>query len=386
MDAELIAEKVDQAYDAVARSDADCWITFCRETDEVHEPCLPYILGFDVVWPTAIVVGPEESAVVLGRHDAPNANRLGVHDVYPYDESFVSPLREALGSVATESGTVAVNFDRDDNVADGLTHGLYLQLQDALGDDYDLVSAGDVVREVRGLKSATERKRIHAAAETTEELLAAMVDAWDPSWTEAEVSEWIHERMTERDLGSAWSWDYCPTVHAGGASEVGHTLPGDLTVPENELLHIDFGVRQDGYSADIQRLYVRGDVPEGLQAAFEDVRVAIDAGHDVLEAGVPGHEVDTAAREALTDAGWPAFEHAFGHQVGRAAHDGGTLLGPLWDRYGDAPRGEVRVGEIYTMELGVDTEWGYVGQEEMVEITEDGTEWVVPPQTELRSL
>ncbi|QCJ48076.1 Xaa-Pro peptidase family protein [Haloprofundus sp. MHR1] len=386
MDQTLIAGKVEQARAAVASDDTDCWITFCRETDEVDEPCLPYILGFDVVWPTAVVVGPEASAVVLGRHDAPNAERLGVHDVYPYDESFVPALREALDSVAADAETVAVNFDRDDNVADGLTHGLYLQLRDAIGDEYEFASAGDVVREVRGLKSATERERIYAAAETTEELLAAMVEAWDPSWTEAEIVDWLHARMTERDLGSAWSWEYCPTVHAGGASEVGHTLPGDRSVPRNELLHVDFGVRQDGYSADIQRLYVRGDVPDGLRSAFEDVRAAIDAGHGVLEAGVEGHEVDTAAREALTDAGWPAFEHAFGHQVGRAAHDGGTLLGPLWDRYGDAPNGEVRVGEIYTMELGVDTEWGYVGQEEMVEITETGTEWVVDPQTELRSL
>ncbi|WP_224450050.1 M24 family metallopeptidase [Haloprofundus salilacus] len=386
MDQALIAGKVEQAHAAVAQSDADCWITFCRETDEVHEPCLPYVLGFDVVWPTAVVVGPEKSAVVLGRHDAPNAERLGVHDVYPYDESFMPPLEKALETVAADAGTIAINFDLDDNVADGLTHGLYLRLRDAVGDDYDFVSAGDIVREVRGLKSPTERERIYAAAETTEELLAAMVDAWAPSWTESQIVIWMHERMTDRGLGSAWSWEYCPTVHAGGASEVGHTLPGDLEVPENELLHVDFGVRRDGYSADIQRLYVRGDVPDGLQSAFEDVRAAIDAGREVLRAGVRGHEVDAAAREALTDAGWPAFDHAFGHQVGRAAHDGGTLLGPLWDRYGDAPRGDVRVGEIYTMELGVDTEWGYVGQEEMVEITDEGTEWIVDPQTELRSL
>ncbi|MFB6111463.1 MAG: M24 family metallopeptidase, partial [Halobacteriaceae archaeon] len=99
-----------------------------------------------------------------------------------------------------------------------------------------------------------------------------------------------------------------------------------------------------------------------------------------------GHEVDAAARELITDRGWDPYEHALGHQVGRSAHDGGTLLGPEWDRYGDSVRRRVRPNEIYTLELGVDTDYGYIGQEEMVQITETGTEWVVDPQTEFRVL
>lgn len=383
MDTALVAEKVAQARDVVAESDVDCWLIFCRETDAIAEPALPYVLGFDVVWPTAVVVGPDDSDVILGRHDAPNAEQLAVHHVHPYDEGMGEELRAVLDRM--EADRVAVNVDEDDNTADGLTHGMYRKLEKLIP-ERELVPGGDVVRRVRGIKSETEHVRIARAAATTEALLADAVEAWTPETTEAEFAEGLHARMRDRELGSAWAWDYCPTVHAGGAAEVGHTLPGDRTVPEGELLHVDFGVVTDGYAADLQRLYVYGEAPSGLKQAYLDVRAAIDAGHDVLEPGVTGHEVDTAAREALTDRGWPAFEHAFGHQVGRTAHDGGTLLGPEWERYGDAPRGEVRTGEVYTMELGVDTEWGYIGQEELVRITEDGTEWVVEPQTSLRSL
>jgi len=383
METSLIAEKVDQAKAAVAASDADAWLTFCRETNEIAEPCLPYVLGFDVVWPTTIVVGPDSSTVILGRHDAPNAEELGVHEVRPYDESIREPLRETLS--ALDSEVVAVNFDRDDNVADGLTHGLYLRLQELLP-DRELVSAGGIVSEVRGIKSPTEHERITEAAETTADLLDRLAERWTPEMTEADAVDWLHERMREAGYGSAWSWDYCPTVHAGGESELGHTLPSDLTVPEGELLHVDFGVVKDGYAADIQRIWVRGEPDPGLEAAFADVRAAIDAGHEALEPGAVGHQIDAAAREALTERGREAFDHAFGHQVGRTAHDGGLLLGPQWDRYGEAVVGEVRPGEVYTMELGLDTEWGYAGQEEMVRVTEDGTEFVVEPQTELRRL
>ena len=281
--------------------------------------------------------------------------------------------------------TVALNYDRDDNTADGLSHGLYRRLQDLLP-EREFVSAGDIVRGVRGLKSETELERVRRAAETTEELLQTATSTWDPDTTEAAFASFVHDRLQERDLGTAWAWDYCPTVHMGGDSEVGHTMPGEHTLSEGELLHVDFGVRRDDYAADIQRLWVRGEPSAALRSVFRDVRAAIDAGHERLEPGVVGHEVDTAARAELTDRGHPPFQHAFGHQVGRVAHDGGTLLAPEWERYGEAPRGEVRAGEIYTMELGVDTEWGYVGQEEMVRVTETGTEWVVAPQTRLRRL
>ncbi|WP_238398184.1 M24 family metallopeptidase [Halorussus salinus] len=389
MDTDLVAEKTEQAAEVLAERNIDCWLTFCRETTEISEPNLPFLLGFDVVWPTAIVVSKTgRSAVVLGRHDAPNASELP-HDVIPYDESLGEPLLELLRE--EDPDEIAVNYSRDDNTADGLTHGMFLRLRDILdGSDYEesLTSAEEVVSAVRGVKSPTERERVEQAVATTQELLGDVRERWDPDWMEADVADWLHARMDERDLGSAWSWDYCPTVHAGGESDIGHTLPGDRTLPAGEVLHVDFGVKQDGYSADMQRLWYRPsdewpDPPADLDAAFADVRAAIEAGRERIEPGVPGHEVDTAARETLTDRGWPEYDHAFGHQVGRNAHDGGTLLGPRWDRYGTAPQGEIRAGEIYTVELGVETEWGYLGQEEMVAVTADGTEWLTDPQEEL---
>lgn len=392
-DATLVAEKTDQAAAVLSDLGVDCWLVFCRETVEIPEPCLPYVLGFDVVWPTAVLVGADgESHVVLGRHDAPTARDLGVHEVHAYDEGIGPALRAVLGDL--DPGTIAINHDADDVTADGLTHGMYRRLTDVLADTPyadRLVPAGDVVARVRGTKTATEHERIGAAAETTVDLLGAMAGAWRPSWSEADVAGWLHQRLTERGLDTAWSWDYCPTVHAGGAAEPGHTLPGDRTVPQGELLHVDFGVVRDGYAADIQRVFYHppepgADPPAPLEAAFGDVRAAIEAARDRLEPGVPGHEVDRAARELVTDRGHEAFAHAVGHQVGRSAHDGGTLLGPEWDRYGDAVRRAVRPGEVYTLELGLDTEYGYVGQEEMVRVHEDRVEWVVDPQTELRPL
>lgn len=415
-DTALIGEKLEQAVRLLRETDTDCWLTVARETTEIDEPCLPFLLGFDVVWPTFVVVTPEdERHVVIGRHDAPNADALGEYTVHPYDESFEPALRTVIDNV--DPTEIAVNYARDDVVADGLTHGMYLQLTDALaGTGYEdaLVSARDVVARLRSEKSSMEYDRVARAADVTIELFDELAAAWTPTWTEADVSAFFHDRMRTRGLESAWSWEYCPTVHAGGDAPVGHTTPGDRTLPPGEVLHVDFGVKHRGYAADIQRLFYRpadGDGDDGkndsdgngddggnesegdpttppadLRAAYDDVRAAIDAAFETVEPGVQGFEVDAAARSAITDRGWPVYEHAAGHNVGRNAHDGGTLLGPRWDRYGESPEGIVREGEIYTLELGVDTQWGYLGQEEMIEVTADGAAYLVEPQTELYTL
>ncbi|MEF8779781.1 MAG: M24 family metallopeptidase [Haloferacaceae archaeon] len=388
----LVREKVEQSVEVLEATDTDLWITLGRETTEIDEPCLPLLLGFDVVWPTFVLLTKTgEKHVVIGRADAPNAEALDVYEVHPYDESFEPTVRDLVADVDPDE--IAVNYSRDNNIADGLTHGLYLQLTDALeGTGYEdsLTSSSDVVSRLRSEKSPIEYDRMVRAAEITEELFSKLANDWTPEWTEADAAEFLHDRMSERGLDSAWSWDYCPTVHAGSDAEFGHTMPGDLTLPPGEVLHVDLGVKYGGYATDIQRLFYyprNGEgPPPGLREAFADVRGAIDAAFEAMEPGVRGYEVDAAAREEITDRGWPAFKHAVGHNVGRNAHDGGTLLGPRWDRYGDSPDGIVREGEIYTLELGVKSEWGYLGQEEMVEVTSDGVEYFVEPQTEFRLL
>lgn len=393
VDDALIAAKVRQAERRLAALEIDCWLTIVRETTEIADPALDLALGFDVVWETAVFVtrrGPNR--VVIGRYDAPTAEDLGVYEVHPYDESIEGAFREALEAI--DPGSIAVNYSETHPAADGLTHGLRRRLEGLLsGTEYEgrLESAEDVVTHLRARKTDAEIERIRAAATVTEALLADATEAWTPDWTEADVAEYLHGRMREAGYGSAWSRDYCPTVHAGGDAPVGHTLPGERTLPPGEVLHVDFGVREDGYAADIQRLYYYPsesdpEPPTDLEAAFADVRAAIDAAAEALEPGVAGHEVDAAARSAITERGWPEFMHATGHPVGRNAHDAGALLGPRWDRYGDRPEREVARGEIYTLELGVETEWGYLGQEEMVEVTDDGRSYVLAPQTSLRTL
>ncbi len=389
---ELVRTKVEQAETLLEEADIDCWLVFCRETSEIPEPILPFVLGSDVVWETALCLTPSgEHHAVVGRYDAPPVEELGVYEVHTYDESIALPLRDVLETL--DPATVGLNYSSSEVAADGLTHGLYRRLETLLSETpytERFVSAEDVVASLRSHKTPLERERMREAVALTESLLAEVTNWWTPTKTEADIASYLHERMREDGLDSAWGWDHCPAVDAGADAPVGHSVPGDRTLPSGEVLHFDFGVKYEGYAADIQRLYYYPESdekpPTALKDAFADVRATIETARAALEPGVAGHEVDSVARAEITERSWPAFEHAVGHTVGRNAHDAGTLLGPQWERYGSRPDRTVSVGEIYTLELGVDTEWGYIGLEELVEVTEDGAEYFHEPQRELRIL
>jgi Xaa-Pro aminopeptidase len=128
-------------------------------------------------------------------------------------------------------------------------------------------------------------------------------------------------------------------------------------------------------------------VPPDVQRAFEVVYGAIKAGEAALKPGVPGWQVDKAARDFIVDNGYPEYMHAFGHLLGRSAHDGATVLGPQWERYAGICEMPVEAGNIFTLELHVVVpERGVMSLEEDVLVTANGVEYLSAPQTALRHI
>lgn len=391
-DTTVLREKLDQVGDALRAHDIDVWVTFGRETSDIAEPALPLVLGEEFVWPGMVLLTSDERIVVCETHDADTIADVGLHEVRPYESSLERVFHETITEI--DPDTIGINYSKSNNTADGLSLGLYKLLEEYVESadiDAEFRSAEPVINRVRGTKSPTEMERIQRSVDVSLEILEEMRTQWRPEWSEADVASYMHELVEERGLTTAWNPAVCPAVDAGAEAEWGHAKPSDLTLPAGEVLHLDFGVIYEGYASDMQRLYYRpvdGDttIPSGLQAAFDDVRAAITAGFETLRPGVQGYEVDAAARETLTERGWPEYQHGLGHQVGRNVHDGGTYLGPRWERYGDTPEKEVLEGQVFTIELGVESDWGYLGQEEMAVVTADGAEYLTDPQTEIELL
>jgi Xaa-Pro aminopeptidase len=391
-DFEVIREKLDQAVEVVGEKDVDLWLTFVRETAHGGDPCLDLLLGFDLTWVSALMVSRTgERIAIVGRFDVDNVERMGGYTtVVGYDQSIHGPLLEHLARL--QPRRVAINFSESDPAADGLTHGMFRMLGKIVdGTEYGsrLVSAEEVIGALRGRKSSTEVSRIEAAVRAAEAIFRHAGPLIRPGVTEREVARWFHDAASTQGLELAWGTDYCPVVTAGPDSPFGHAMPGDFAVRRGHLLQVDFGVREAGFVSDLQRTWYvldEGETapPAEVLTAWEAARQALEAGRAALRPGARGWEVDRAARGALTQAGYPEYMHAFGHHIGRSAHDGATVLGPHWERYGTSVDGVIEAGNVFAIELGVQVPGrGYVGCEEDVLVTPQGAEYLSEPQTEL---
>ena len=389
----LVHEKAAQATALLEELGVDAWLTFARETSAVRDPVLSLIYGSgDLTWQSALLFarGGERVAVV-GHYEVHAAEQAGVFDrVTGYHESIRGPLVETLERWNPRQ--IAINWSMDDPHSDGLTHGLYLSLVDLLvGTPYGerLISAERVISALRARKTPAEVERIRAAVDTTRLIYERTFDYARPGLSERDISDFMHGQLADLGLDPAWAHSGCPIVNAGPESAVGHADPGDLLVRRGQILHIDFGVQQDEYCSDIQRVAYflaedETEPPEPVRRGFETVRAAIEAAVAACHAGTRGVDVDAAARKVIVDAGYPEFKYATGHGLGRNAHDGGPLLGPAWERYGASPQQVIEVGHVYTIEPGLDIPgYGYIGLEEDVLVTEDGAVYLGEPQREL---
>jgi Xaa-Pro aminopeptidase len=391
----IIKEKVEQAQALLETLGVDCWLTFVRETVSLADPVLPLILGQHLTWQSGLIITRKGDRVaIVGNFDADAVKTVGVwSEIIPYTEGVSGPLRETLKRLDPKQ--IAINYSRDDIMADGLTHGMYLLLTDYLKDTpylERLVPADAICGALRGRKTRGEVQRIRAAIASTEDILRQVSGFARAGRTEIDVARYVKGLVAERKLELAWEPKQCPIVNTGPDSMIGHGIPAELKIERGHLFHIDFGVRQGDYCADLQRMwYVRrtGETqpPEPVCRAFDTVRKAIETAKAALKPGVECWEVDAAARKVVVDAGYPEYGHGTGHQVGRAAHDGGGILGPKWERYGKTPYRMVESGNVFTLELGLMVDGhGYVGLEDMVLVTAGGCEYLSHPQTELWTL
>ena len=389
----LILEKVNQAVEILNEKDTDLWLTFTRETSLGGDPILPVIYGESgLTWPSAVLISRSgERIVILGHFEAENARLTGAFtQVIPYHQGISQVLRQTITRLHPRQ--IAVNTSLSDPLADGLTYGMHCTLTEILSaSEYAgrLVSAEGIIAALNGRKTAGEVSLIQAAVAETEAIFAETFAFVRPGMSEQEIAAFVHAGVTHRGLAPAWTPDGCPMVNAGPDSPVGHSAPTGLILAPGQLLHFDFGVRKDGFCSDVQRvLYflAAGETqpPPAVQSAFNAVVRAVQAAAKAMQPGVPGMQVDAAARAVITSAGYPEYLYATGHQLGRHAHDGGGLLGPLWERYGSAPTLPLEVGQVFTIEPGVMAPgYGYVGLEEDVLVTAEGAQFLTRPQTEL---
>lgn len=388
----MIRAKIEQAVGILNELDIDVWMTFVRESASLHDPCIDLVVGGNVTWQSAFLITRSgERIAILGSLDKAAHETLGHYtEIIPYVKGIGEPLRETLARLNPRR--VAVNYSTDDELADGLSHGMYLLLQNTLhGTPYGerLVSSEGIVSRLRSRKLEPELARITRACAETVDLFAQLHRRLKVGMTEKEIAAVMVEIMQGKGLERAWDPEHCPAVFTGPESAGAHAGPTDRRMEPGHLMNVDFGMRFEGFCSDLQRTWYclrpgETEPPEVVMKGFDSVRDAVHKAAVFLRPGVKGHEVDAVARGHIVAQGFEEYPHALGHQIGRQAHDGAGLLCPVWERYGEKPFAVVEEGQCYTLEPRVPVAGhGVATIEEIVVVTRDGCRFLSEPQTEI---
>jgi Xaa-Pro aminopeptidase len=389
----LIKEKVNQAVEILKEQQTDMWLTFVRETSGVRDPALDFLIGDnDLTWPSALILTRKgEKIAIIGNLEKESLERLDVFDeIIGYDTAVSALLKETITRL--DPARIAVNTSRNNVHADGLTHAMHGFLTEYLaGTPFAdrLISAEAIISAMRGRKTATEQARVRKAVEITDEIFKKAFARIKVGMTEIEVGEYMQNLAREYNVELAWPAENCPAVNSGPNSPVGHNGSTDIKIERGHIIHFDFGVKFEDYCSDIQHVcYVlregETEAPAEVQRGFNTIRTAVEKSREAMKPGVTGNSIDNISRKIVTDAGYPEYKYALGHQLGSVAHDGGVLLGPLWEKYGDSPNQKIEVGQIFTIEPGLPVDgYGYIGLEEDVVITPNSAEYLGKPQEKI---
>ena len=183
----------------------------------------------------------------------------------------------------------------------------------------ELVPFNKSINGFRGVKEAWELELMRKAQAITDKAFAEVITRIKPGMTELELqAELIYCLYKNGATGLAFD----PIVVSGPNTSLPHGVAGERVIREGDFITMDFGAQYMGYCSDMTRTVAVGFATEEMEKIYNTVLEAQLAGLAATKAGVPGKDIDAAARKVITDAGYgPYFGHGYGHSLGLEIHE-----------------------------------------------------------------
>jgi Xaa-Pro aminopeptidase len=288
----------------------------------------------------------------LARHELGDlADRIAIVPWEETDDPFAL-VREILAEQALR---VAVQ--------DQMWARFALRLRSAL-DPAGLVVASPTMSALRRIKSKAEVDRLRAAARAADTAMDGIRGERFSGRSERDVSARIRTLLLEAGHETA---DFA-IVGSGPNSASPHHEPGDRIIGVGDAVVLDIGGKRQGYGSDTTRTVFVGDPPGEFRNLFDVLSQAQLAASAAVAPGIPGQEVDRAARRIIARAGYgDAFVHRTGHGIGMETHEEPYVV--------EGNEEPLRVGEAFSIEPGIYLagRWG-ARIEDIVVCTADGSE------------
>ncbi len=248
----------------------------------------------------------------------------------------------------------------------GLPAALYNYLRKLLP-DAEIVDCGYIFEKMKAIKTADEIVIMENAAAVSSEAIRTAFEASKCGDTEQDVLFRMVTFCAERGLSVSHGY-----VDAGPNTFKTHHKTSDYRIKKGDMMHSDFGVLMQGYSADISRVAKFGEPDANEVKTYE---FATEVMMRVAEMLVPGNtvmEVHNAAKKFYEDRGveYRLVEDQgrdfIAHGLGLAVHEA-PFIGPS---HGDWV---IEPGMIIAIEPRVTFGKARVHYEDMFLVTPNGS-------------
>jgi len=251
-------------------------------------------------------------------------------------------LKEVAGGLDRDGGRILLD--------DSLWSAFALLVQDAFpGRSFGLAST--VMAPLRARKDESEIAALKRAGGIADRAYLEVTGEPVSGLTETQLAGRLEAAMVE---GGADAIAFETLVASGPNSALPHYRAGSRTIRPGDVVILDYGCRVDGYCSDISRTIVCGPPSDEVMRVHAAVRSAHLAARDRVVLGVRAEEVDAAARDVLTDAGYgDRFVHRTGHGVGLDVHEPPYIVGGNEQRLERGMAFSIEPGAYFAGEFGV---------------------------------
>ena len=279
--------------------------------------------------------------------------------ISPRSESTSKTLAKLLGKTTGKLGIEAesVTIAQQERLFQHLSH-------------WESVPTKNVVEELRQLKDRYELDRIRKAIDVADHAFQYVRSQLTNSMSESDICNMLEHKM--RLLG-AEDRSFPSIIGAGARAALPHATPTAQTSLGQSHLLLDWGCVVDGYVSDLTRVLIltsqsKSAQSKKLRTVYETVLTAQEAAIAAIKPGKTCEEIDTVARNIITEAGFGKhFGHGLGHAIGMQVHENPRL----------APKDRMvlKAGMVLTVEPGIYLKgWGGVRIEDDVLVTKTGCE------------
>ncbi len=183
----------------------------------------------------------------------------------------------------------------------------------------ETAAVDEAIGKLRIVKTSYEVEKIMKAQRITEQALTETLPLVKPGVMERDIALELEYRI--KKLG-AQDVSFDLIVISGRKTSMPHGVPSENLIRSGDFITFDIGALYEGYHSDMTRTYAVGEISDKQRRIYSVVKDAQRLGLEAVRSGVAAGDVDKAAREYITHAGFGEyFGHSTGHGVGLDIHE-----------------------------------------------------------------